>query len=150
MGRIYDVVEAFLVQDGWPCKRLEDQDVAMSSFKGKKGEFNCFIQAREAQEHMIIYSVLPVLVPEERRDEIALFLTRANYGMPVGNFEMDYSDGEVRYKTSIDLEDIEEFQLLLRNLLYANVLNMDKYFPGMMRVIFGGLSAVEAIAEIEG
>ena len=150
MGRIYDVVEAFLVQDGWPCKRLEDQDVAMSSFKGKKGEFNCFIQAREAQEHMIIYSVLPVLVPEERRDEIALFLTRANYGMPVGNFEMDYSDGEVRYKTSIDLEDIEEFQLLLRNLLYANVLNMDKYFPGMMRVVFGGLSAVEAIAEIEG
>jgi hypothetical protein len=150
MGRIYTVVEAFLQADGWPCKQLEGQEVAMTSFKGKKGEFNCFVQAREAQEHLIVYSVLPVLVPEERRDEIAAFLTRANYGMPVGNFEMDYGDGEVRYKTSADLEDVDEFQILLRNLMYANVLSMDKYIPGLMRVIYAGTGAAEAIAEIEG
>jgi len=32
------------------------------------------------------------------------FLTRANYGMMIGNFEMDFTDGEIRYKTSIDVE----------------------------------------------
>lgn len=149
MGRIYDVVESFLQLDGWPCKQLEGQEVVMTSFKGKKGEFNCFVQAREAQEHLIVYSVLPVLAPEDRRDEIASFIIRANYGMPIGNFELDYADGEVRYKTSADLEDVDEFQLLLRNLMYANILSMDKYFPGLMRVIYGGISGAEAIAEIE-
>jgi len=150
MGRIYDAVEAFLTQDGWPVRKLEGQMVAMTSFKGKQGEFNCFVQAREAQEHLVVYSVLPVLVPEERRDEIAGFITRANYDLPIGNFEMDYGDGEVRYKTSVDLEDVEEFGLLMRNLIYANVLSMDKYFPGLMRVIYGGESAAESIRSVEG
>lgn len=150
MGRIYDVVEEFLRLDGWPARQLEGQDILMTSFKGKKGEFNCFVQAREAQEHLVVYSVLPVLTPADRRDEMAGFITRANFDMPVGNFELDYSDGEVRYKTSADLEDVEEFQLLFRNLLFANVLSMDKYFPGLMQVIAGGMTAAEAIADIEG
>lgn len=42
-------------------------------------------------------------VPEDRRLALAEFLTRANYGLFIGNFEMDWQDGEVRYKTSIDV-----------------------------------------------
>ena len=34
---------------------------------------------------------------EIKRQDIAEYLTRANYGMVMGNFEMDYSDGEIRY-----------------------------------------------------
>lgn len=30
----------------------------------------------------------------------AEFLTRANYGLVFGNFEMDMHDGEIRYKPS--------------------------------------------------
>ena len=150
MGRIFDVVETFLKEDGWPFTQLEGQSIAKTSFQGKKGEFNCFVQAREEAEHVVIYAVLPVVVAEERREEVSRFITRANYGMMVGNFELDFSDGEVRYKTSADLEDVDEFRILLRNLVYANVLTMDKYLPGLMRVIFGGAEALEAVQEIEG
>ena len=99
---------------------------------------------------MVMYSVLPVFAPPAKKDEVAAFITRANFGMIIGNFELDYEDGEVRYKTSVDLEDVSELRILLRNMIYSNVLTMDKYLPGLMRVIFGGLSAVEAIKEIEG
>ena len=150
MGRIYAEIEAYLKVDEWPYSTLENQTIAKTSFQGKNGEFNCFIQAREEQEHMVMYSVLPVFAPPGRRDEVAQFITRANYGMMIGNYELDYEDGEVRYKTSLDLEDVPEIGLLLRNMIYANVLTMDKYMPGLMRVIYGGISGAEGVREIEG
>ncbi len=78
------------------------------------------------------------------------FINRANFGMIIGNFELDLGDGEVRYKTSVDLEGVDIQANMLRNLLYANVLTMDKYFTGLMRVTYGGITAEEAIREIEG
>jgi hypothetical protein len=150
MERIYSEIEAFLTEDGWPFSKLEDQTIAKTSFQGKNGEFNCFIQSREEQDHMVMYSVLPVFAPASKQAEVATFITRANYGMIIGNFEMDYEDGEVRYKTSVDLEDITELRLLLRNMIYANVLTMDKYLPGMMRVIYGGGEGGGGIQGVEG
>jgi hypothetical protein len=70
--------------------------------------------------------------------------------MIIGNFEIDIEDGEVRYKTSVDLEGVEQVTHLLRNMVYANVLTMDKYFNGLMRILHGGLTPVEAIKEVEG
>jgi hypothetical protein len=40
-----------------------------------------------------------------KQQTIAKFITRANYGMSLGNFELDFNDGEIRYKTSIDVTD---------------------------------------------
>jgi hypothetical protein len=150
MGRIYEQIEQFLTEDDWPFTQLSGQTIAKTSFQGKNGEFNFFAQAREEQEHLVFYSVLPVFVPEGRRDEAMIFCVRANSGMMIGNFELDLADGEVRFKTSADLEDVLEFKLLMRNLIYANVLTMDRYLPGLMRVIYGGASGEEAIREVEG
>ncbi len=42
----------------------------------------------------------PVKAPEEKRLAIAEFVARANDGLRIGNFELDFGDGEVRYKRS--------------------------------------------------
>ncbi len=68
---------------------------------------------------------------------IAEFITRANYGLVIGNFELDFSDGELRYKTAIDVEDDNLSFALIKQMVYANVIIMDKYLPGIMAVIEG-------------
>ena len=46
-------------------------------------------------------------------EAIAEFLTRTNYSMIIGNFELDFADGEIRYKTSIDVQgDFLRFELI--------------------------------------
>ncbi len=59
-------------------------------------------------------------------------------------------DGEVRYKTSIDVEGDELTPALIRQMVYANILTFDKYLPGIMRVMYGDTPPAEIIAEIEG
>lgn len=150
MGRILAAVQQFFQLDDWPYNLIEGRSVYKTGFEGKNGQFTCYAQERTEQEQFVFYAIFPVRAPQDRLPEVAEFLNRANYGMIIGNFEMDYSDGEIRYKTSIDLEDVQEISPLIRHLLYANVMTMDKYFPGLMRVLYGGISPVDAITEIEG
>lgn len=150
MGQILEVIERFLIEDDWPYNLLEGRSVYKTGFEGKNGQFTCYAQEREEQQQIVFYSVFPVRVPGERMADVAEFIIRANYGMIIGNFEMDYNDGEIRYKTSVDVEDVTVEDALVRHLIYANVLTMDKYFPGLMRVLYAGIDPVSAIEEVEG
>lgn len=150
MGRILDTVGRFLEEDDWPYSLVEGRTVYKTGFEGKNGQFTCYAQERAEQEQLVFYSVFPVRTPENQHAAVAEFLTRANYGMIIGNFELDYNDGEIRYKTSVDIEDVSLSEPLVRHLIYANVLTMDKYFPGLMRVLYAGIDPITAIEEVEG
>ncbi len=149
MGTILEAVKIFLEEDKWPYNQLNGKTVYRTAFEGDNGSITCYIQEREEQQQLVIYSLFPVRVPDALLPQIAEFTTRVNYGMVIGNFELDYTDGEVRYKTSVDTEDSEIQQAVIRHLIYANVLTMDRYFSGLMRVIYAGVSALDAITEIE-
>ena len=150
MGAIYDVMVQFFTEDEWPFSELEGKPILRTAFSGKNGNWTCFAQAREDQYRFIFYSVCPINAPEEKRPAMAEFITRANYGMIIGNFEMDFSDGEVRYKTSIDVEGDRLTTALIKQMVYANVLTTDRYFPGIMEIIYSDVPPADAIATIEG
>lgn len=150
MGRILEMVERFLQEDDWPLSPVEGRSVYKTGFEGKNGQFTCYAQERSEQDQFVFYSIFPVRTPENKSADIAEFITRANYGMIIGNFELDYADGEIRYKTSVDVEDVDLAEPLVRHMVYANVLTMDKYFPGLMRVLYAGIAPLDAIDEVEG
>ena len=83
------------------------------------------------------------------------FITRANFGMVIGNFELDLSDGDLRFKVSTqvppgtDLGAIPHFARLYGRLIGSNLSMMDRYRPGIEAVLKGTPPA-EAIKAIEG
>lgn len=140
----------FFTEDNWDFSTVENKSLLRMSFRGKHGQWTCYAQAREAQKHFVFYSVAPFNVPENQLWLMAEFIARVNYGLIVGNFELDFADGQIRYKTSIDLEGTQLNSVLIKQLVYTNVLMMDKYLPGIMKVIHSDVSPAEAIAQIEG
>ena len=150
MTAILDTATSFFEEDGWPFTQFEGQPVLQMGFRGENGQWTCLAQAREEQSQFLFYSLCPVNAPEDSRPAVAEFLTRANYGLFIGNFELDLDDGEIRYKTSIDVEGDHLSPALVQQLVYANVFTMDRYLPGMMGVIYGHISPEDAIAQVEG
>lgn len=148
-GQIFNILVEFFEEDEWDFHWMEGMPILSMGFTGKNGKWMCFAQAREEQEQFVFYSVCPVNAPEDRRQVVAEFITRANYGMIVGNFEMDFADGEIRYKTSIDVEGDTLTPPLIKQMVYANVIIMDRYLPGVMRVIYGNGSPTDEILLIE-
>ncbi|MBN1202341.1 MAG: YbjN domain-containing protein [Anaerolineae bacterium] len=149
-GAIFQALSQFFTEDEWNPSEMENRPILAMSINGKNGAWRCYAQAREEQQQFVFYSVNQTNTPENKRSAVAEFITRANYGMIMGNFELDFRDGEVRYKTSIDVEGDEISQALIRNMVYANVTLFDRYLPGLMTVIYGGATPEEAIQSVEG
>ncbi|MBD2563676.1 MULTISPECIES: type III secretion system chaperone family protein [Nostoc] len=139
----------FFTEDDWNFRKLQGESVLQVAFGGKNGKWNCYAKAIEENKQFIFYSLCPITAPEDKRQAIAEFLTRANYAMMIGNFELDFSDGEIRYKTSIDIAGDRLSFALIKNLVYTNVTMMDEYLPGILLVIDDDASPQEAITKIE-
>ena len=140
-----------LEEDEWPIHTINDEKTWLrTGFKGKNGRWVCFGHYLPTPDIFLFYSTCPANVPEDRRYAAAEFITRANYGMYIGNFEMDFDDGEIRYKSSLDLEGVQEsLAVLLKNILYPNVNTLDRYLPGIMSVAFSNTSPTDALASVE-
>jgi hypothetical protein len=147
--QFFEEIVNFFEEDGWPFVQIEGEPLLQMVFQGENGKWTCYAKARDDQKQFVFYSVCPVNTPDSKRLAVAEFMTRANSGMIIGNFEMDFEDGEIRYKTSIDVEDDSLSSALIKRLVYANVMMMDAYLPGIMSVIYGDVTPVDAIAQIE-
>ncbi len=143
-------LEQFLEDDEWYPSQLDDRPIFRMTFAGDNGQFVCYAQIVMDLEIFLFYAMAPIKVEEDKRLEVAEFLTRANYGMRIGNFEMDFNDGEVRYKSSLDFEGVLLSYDLIKHAIYPAVLTMDRYMPGLMSVIYGQRTPAEAIQDVEG
>lgn len=148
--RAFDTLGRFLEEDGWFPQRLGENYSYLSHFNGKNGSFACLSQLRIEAEQLIIYAVAPIKVAEDKRAIVSEYLMRANYGMIIGNFEMSYSEGTVRYKVSIDFEGELLTDNLIRNAIYPTCQLMDRYLGGLMQVAYGQRTPEDMIKEIEG
>ncbi|MDJ0775292.1 MAG: YbjN domain-containing protein, partial [Mastigocoleus sp. MO_167.B18] len=100
MESLYTSVINFFVQDDWNYTEVEEGRAFKVAVDLDNSNYNCYVIINEEKRNFKFYSISPVKVPENKYTEMAEFFTRANYGMNLGNFEMDFRDGEIRYKTS--------------------------------------------------
>lgn len=132
-------VEALLKEEGFTVDRVtpivpahapeQDDTLTLRIFvKGKHAEWACMIRCFEQSARLLVYSLYPEQVEAALRNRISELICRINYGLILGNFEMDWEDGELRYKTSMDIECIEINRTVLRNLVYGNFHSFDMYF----------------------
>lgn len=147
--RAWNTLSQFLEDDGWHPIRITERPAYRMFYTGKNVDVRCIATVRIEAQQLVIYAYAPLKVPEEQRMRSVEYLTRANYGLNVGNFEFDFNDGEVRFKNGIDFEDEDLTYNWIRNTIYPAVRLMDFYFPGLMMVVFGGHEPAEAIKLLE-
>ena len=151
MENVFETIVNFFKEDEWQVSQVEGETILSMGFTGDNGNWICYAHAQEDEDvaQFIFYSVCPIKVTEAKRGIVAEFLTRANYDLAIGNFELDFTDGEIRYKTSIDVKNDRFSAKLCQNSVYTNVLIVDKYLPGIMAVVYGDVSPEDAMAAVE-
>lgn len=148
-NNLLDTIINFFKTDEWAFLEITGQPALQLPFQGNNGNWNCYARARSEQNQFVFYSICPVNAPQNKLLAIAEFIARANSGMIIGNFELDFNDGEISYKTSIDVEGDRLSFALIKRVVYANVAMMDEYLPGIMSVIYSNVAPADAIAQIE-
>jgi hypothetical protein len=93
-----------------------------------------------------VYSRAPLAVPASHRAAVAELIVRSNWESVVGSLELDYADGEIRFRTSVDVEDVALSQQLLVNLVRDNVIGLDEVLPALRAVAAGQAEPADALA----
>lgn len=91
----------------------------------------------------------PVRVPEGSRPAVAEAVARANYGMSVGKFELDFSDGELRFQAYHILENGELPEEVIHRLIGTALAMLDRYVPAVLSVVYGNELPEDAIRHAE-
>ncbi len=147
-AQIAQAINDFLVNDDWKFRFEEDKNIFRFSceIKSKLKGVDCIIRVKEDS-----YMVLAIcnLSADDCKAEMAEFITRANYGLNNGNFEMDYNDGEIRYKSYVDCEDSMPSEAIIKNSIYLPIMMFQRYGDGLASVIFGVKTPEQAVADSE-
>jgi hypothetical protein len=137
----------YLDEAGWHFARSDADGWVSVNYTGENGAWLAWMQDRGS--YLVAYAVCPTKAPVGRRPAIAEFITRANFGLAAGNFEMNFDTGQIRFKNGIYARDEAlSASLVGRMFQFANW-TMDDYYAGLMAVIYAGSDPATAVAQME-
>jgi len=108
--------------------------------------YNCSFCITNEERIVQIHINHPVLAKDEKmRPAVMEFLTRANFGLVIGNFEMDLRDGEISYHVGHVIAGQKLDDETIRGLVTTALATSDKYFPALMCLMFAGHTPEDAV-----
>lgn len=128
---IIEKVKLFL--DNKNISYFEGDDLIKFDVEGERGSWQTFVRVLEEESLVVIYSVLGYKVPTEKVQEAALLLTDLNFGLKIGNFELNRTNGEVHFKTYLNLTEDEINEKYIERTLFINIHTMDHYLPQILK-----------------
>jgi hypothetical protein len=87
------------------------------------------VHADEQARTCVLWSVYPRPAAADQRAAVAQYLIEGNYELSIGSFEMDPGDGEIRFRTSIDVGTRPLAPELFERLLARNLEGMTRAWP---------------------
>ncbi|GAA0545684.1 YbjN domain-containing protein [Chitinophaga japonensis] len=148
MNDLGNTILEYFQEKGWPLQQHETEPVYRFNYETKNASWACFIRINEHLKQIICVSVLPDKIPADKHMIMSEFITRANWGLNIGNFEFDFEDGELRYKTSLDVSKSDFTTGLLDPLIMANLVVMDDYLPGIKAILAGLQTPEDAVKSV--
>ena len=146
---IQAAVENFFAEDDWHYEPMDENGVFRLGITLKNKFKNARIFMNVLNNGIVCLTVPPMGADKNNMTQVNEFITRANYGLNHGNFELDFRDGEIRYKTSLICgKEIPTFDQI-KEMLYINVMMLERYGNGLAEVMFGMSTPEEAIKRCE-
>ena len=145
------LVREFLDSNNWKYRYINNKEYI--SFVGDVHSSHCLSCLRVfitvTDKEVMCYYELPVSA-KECLPQMAEFVMRANYGLNTGSFMLDFNDGELRFKVATSHQALEGSPTEeMHRLLYVPMGTIKTYARGIVGVLSGYESAVEAVRKCE-
>jgi hypothetical protein len=145
-----ELVQHEIVRREWAEFDRDEAAGKISLFVNAGILLNVYLQfiARDTPDTLVLNVRLPGRVDEDDRSEIGEFLLMANWGLKVGSFDLDHSDGEVIYRIGIPTKDQVLSQSVVGEMIDCALTTVQHYADGLLRVV-RGCSPREIIDELD-
>jgi hypothetical protein len=146
---MHDAVLAALAEAGWTTYHA-DPPAVMVDLRGEQALYTCRYFVSQPLDAVVCYTRAPLAVPKPARRKTMEFITRANYGLMIGGFEMSLDEGNMFFRATCALEDGVPTARMVCTLANVGVWAFDRYLPSMLEMIYGKRPVLEAVQRAEG
>jgi hypothetical protein len=148
--QLMNQIATFLKQKGFYAEQQPNKSIIRLYHEFNNVRYRCFIVVHFSIKEVFFYFVPPITIQEEFLLSIAEYTTRINCGMTTGNFELNFSNGEVNYKRTIRWRD-ELFEMNeIMDVLDSGVTLWAFYLEGLLAIVQDGFTAEEGYREVRG
>ncbi len=140
---LFQSIIGFMTEAGQHFESEPEGGLIVAQMGGELGTWHTYIQITDDSDdrRVVIHANLPARIPESTRLKVSELLTRINYDLVLGNFELGLDDGELLFKTAIDLADGQLTQAMFERMYQLNCRGMNEFYGQIWSVAFGGVAA---------
>jgi len=146
---LFELVQTYFLTLGLPFESIDNYQMVHVPFRGTAGQWLITVIALVERDEVVVYSIYPDVIPEAKQLDLMVFMTRANFGLTQGNFEMDLDTGELRCRTSLDFGISAIAPALFDSVVQNNMLLMEQYYIGIQKLLDNQWTIAEAIDRVE-
>lgn len=133
----------------WHYRRDDEKLTISCGVNGDDIAINVVMKIDPDKQLLVFYSTMPFEAPEGRRDEMAVAVSRANWGMIDGSFDFNYLNGKIIFRLTSSIRESLVGKDMFAYVLDVAVGTVDEYNDKFEKVANGNMSIDEVIKFIE-
>jgi hypothetical protein len=134
-----------LDDNGWRYDK-DEQELAIScSAQGDDLPIDIYMKVDAARNLVLLYSQLPFTVEENRRTELAVAVSVANYGIVDGSFDYDFKNGKILFRLTSSYKESLVGKAMFEYMLFVSCNTIDHYNDKLLAVAKKDMSYEEII-----
>lgn len=145
---LLDIVARALVERELHYDAFEENAV-FTHIRAERATYQLFVSVDEERDTLGVYLCFPTRVPEARRVAVAELCARINRETFIGNLDIAFADGDLRWRAGIDVEDGALSTTMIHNMIGAGIWTLDRYHDALVKVIVAGAEPEIAFREVE-
>lgn len=149
MEQVINLIKSFFDTGKWQYHYREKDKVFLSGVNMNNVLGTLKIQILIDKDYYTVYVYLPAKAEKSCFDKVSEYLHRANFGLQNGNFEIDYEDGEIRYKSFVDFENTKLSKDIVAKSIIMPIFMFDRYGRGLIKLMLNEGDPKELIQEAE-
>lgn len=134
---------------GWGLNYLTDEPngVTMFGIQTEQGPVHVFICMPPGRNLVALSCKLPLTVPPAQRGALAEAITRVNYGLLQGCFELDLETGDLNFRTGLPTDAAVVTDEQLRHCVGFSLALIEEYLPAFQRMMARNVALEDARRE---
>ena len=144
-----DAIKTFLKESSIEYDFDEEQGLFTAEVNNDLHVDKYYFKLYDTKNCFVFYIVPSFLIPKQDIPSVVEFITRVNLGLLIGNFEFDYVESKVRFKSAIGLVDNQLSDDQVAVTVRPAVRAWKSYLPGVIEVMARVASPTRALNKID-
>lgn len=135
-----------ILSEKWTPQKLDEHSWGFQHVAGWV-PLSCYAEINPQMEAFLFRAIHQLPVEPDCRGQVAEYLARVNYPLPVGNWAIDLDTGDVRWKSGVFFGAAGLSEPLIRGVIESSLFFVYQHVFGIAKLQVGG-TLDEALATI--